>query len=282
MWIRKRKIFNKKMILILYNKDINKMVKQKLLVLFSGTKSVSKVFTNWECRGVDLDKRFNPYYNTDILKWDYKTDLKSWIPDLIWCSFVCCEFSNIKNTDESSRDLDLGYSLLNKSIEIINYLKGINPKVKFVFENPRSKRIKTHIGLNKYPKVLTSYCKYGYKYMKPTWFWYSGFELELKKCCSNTKSDKNWCESKKTNPHKTSTVHQIRIGFNKSGGKVYDDGEQLMDSKYFKELRKLPKYNGWSDTYLRYRIPRGLLQDVKNCVEGYPDGIDEDGECWWN
>ncbi len=256
---------------------------KKCLVLFSGTKSVEKVFgKSFECRGLDLDNKFKPHYNVNILKFDYKEELKDWIPDFIWCSFVCCEFSNIKNTDNDSRDLDLGYSLLNKSIEIIDYIKSINPDLKFCFENPRSKLIKTHQGLNKYPKVLTSYCKYGFKYMKPTWFWYSGFDLELKKCCSNTKSDKNWCESKKTNPHKTSTVHQIRIGFNKSGGRVYDDGEQLMDSKYFKKLRKLPEYQGYTDTYFRYRIPQGLLEDVRKCVDGC-DGYDtETGEPYWN
>ena len=98
---------------------------KKFLCLFSGTRSFEKVFEKdkkWECRGVDIDNHFTPYYNVDILKWDYKTELKDWIPDYIHSSFVCCEFTNIKNYSTGQRNLELGFGLLNKSLEISNKL----------------------------------------------------------------------------------------------------------------------------------------------------------------
>ena len=51
--------------------------KFNVLVLFSGTKSFSKAIKeidtelDIECRGVDFDPFFEPYYCVDILTWDY-------------------------------------------------------------------------------------------------------------------------------------------------------------------------------------------------------------------
>ena len=105
----------------------------KALILFAGTGSVESGLdklenVNVEYRGVDLDKKWGHHYTLDILTWDYKEELKNWIPDYIHSSFVCCQFSNLKNGSNQTRDLDLGYALLNKSIEFFDYVKCLNPK----------------------------------------------------------------------------------------------------------------------------------------------------------
>ena len=253
---------------------------KRILVLFSGTGSVEKVFNDWDFRGLDLDNRFNPYYNVNILKWDYKTELKDWIPDFIWGSPVCCEFSNLKHVT-GKRDMGLGMSLLLKTIEIIEWVKTINPDLKFTMENPKGLMRKQEC-MKPYEMVTTSYCMYGYPYQKDTDFWFGGYDLELKCRCKNSMSKKDWCEGKKE-----FNCHRVRLGLgNKkdTGSYKRTNKNQIGDGEYFKELKKTDQYkNGrWTNTYFRYRIPSLLLTDVKKSVEGC-DGFDtETEEPYWN
>lgn len=239
-------------------------MKQKLLVLFSGTGSLEKVFEKkgWECRGLDIDNKFKPYYHQDILSWDYKEELKNWTPDYIHSSFVCCEFSNLKITYNHTRNLELGYSLLNKSLEIIDWVKSKNPNLKITLENPRNPIVENYEPLKKYKRCLTSYCKYGFPYNKPTFIWYDGFDLKLEPLCTNTKDNKKWCESKKDN----NGIHKVRIGFTKSGDRDYSM-KQISSSKYTTNLHKEGKYIGYRQTHILYRIPEGLIEDIYNCFE---------------
>lgn len=224
----------------------------KALILFSGTKSFEKGLDrlknlNVEYRGLDMDNKFEPYYNVNILEWDYINDLKDFIPDYIHSSFVCCEFSNLKNGSNQSRNLDLGYSLLNKSLEIFDYVKCLNPNVLITAENPRNKFVKEHIELNEYNRHLTHYCKYGFKYQKPT-FIFSNIVLDLYQCSKKF----GYCEHKEKHGY-----HAVVLGFKTSRP------NQVCDSKYFSNLRKqglIPK--GFNNTYMRYRIPDNLIDDI--------------------
>ena len=240
----------------------------KCLILFSGTRSFERVLEmnkENECRGVDLDNHFKPFYNVDILKWDYEKDLKDWVPDYLHSSPVCKNFTPLKMgiREPTEEEIRWSVSLVQKTLDIIGFIKSMNPNLKFTIENPRGKM--KHLEMMKPIKsVRTSYCKYGFPYSKPTDFWFGGFDLELIKCCSHTKTDKNWCDFMKKNKG----IHPVRIGYKGSFNsktrerKVYDN--QVMGVKYFKQLRidNPKKYSGYTDTYFRYRIPQTLIKDI--------------------
>ena len=149
------------------------------LILFSGTKSFSKMFLNEknkknfnEIKTVDLSNHFKPTYNVDILKWDYKKDLNDFKIDYLHSSPVCSHFTKLKNTKTSKRDLELGFSLFDKTIEIIEWIQeNNNSKLKFTIENPKSKLTLDYEPLKKFKHTITSYCQYGYMYQKNTIFW---------------------------------------------------------------------------------------------------------------
>lgn len=233
----------------------------KILVLFSGTHSIEKVYDSniHDIRSLDLDKKFNPTINIDILKWNYRKYFKNWIPDYIHASPVCKGFTplTIKN-----RQTNLSKSLLYRSLNIIEYVKRLNPKLKYTIENPKGK-MKNEKRLKNIKQITTSYCMYGFLYMKPTTFWYGGFDLKLKSSCRNTKSDKYWCDSKKNN----NGSHKVRIGVSRNSKTMkLSNSSQIPDTEHFKELRKIEKYKGYTNEYFRYRIPEELCIDIKNCV----------------
>ena len=233
----------------------------RILTLFAGTKSISKVYPyGHDIRTLDIDNNFKPYYNVDILSWDYKTELKDWIPDYIHSSPVCKEFTKTKN-GMNNRNIDIGLRLLNKSLEIIEYVKQINPKLKFTIENPVGIMRRLEV-MKQYKRITTSYCMYGFSYNKPTDFWYGGFELKLRHQCRNTVNPLYWCDNKKEWGR-----HRVIIGLWKNS-KTYDIGkDQIPCYEHFTELRKEdPKYKGYSNTEMRYRIPKKLCEDIKNCV----------------
>jgi hypothetical protein len=240
-----------------------------VLVLFSGTKSFSKKMLNDlnkkyfnEIRTVDLDNTFKPTYNVDILKWDYKNDLNDFKVDYLHSSPVCTHFSKLKNTKTSKRDLDLGYSLFNKTIEIIDWIKNNNNEnIKFTIENPKSKLTLEYEPLMKYNRTITSYCQYNFMYQKNTTFWYGGMDLKLKQVCNK----KNQCLSKKSNDG----IHKVRIGMSR-GSKTFlpSNSGQIGDNEHYKELRKTDEYKDkkYTDTFFRYRIPPLLIQDIINSI----------------
>mgnify|MGYP002637974972 CR=1 FL=1 len=234
-----------------------------IIVLFSGTKSIEKVYDEEknDIRSVDLDNTFNPYYNVDILVWDYKKIFEKWVPDYIHGSPVCKEFSNMKHGHK--RDMGLGLSLLNKTLEIIEYVKTLNPKLKYTIENPKGLMRKLDC-MKPYNMITTSYCKYGFLYQKHTDFFYGGFELELRPICRNTKCDSNWCEGKK----KWGT-HRVRLGVSRnSKTHKLSHINQIPDSEYFKQYKiDNPEYKKYTNTYFRYMIPEDLCKEIKNCVE---------------
>ena len=227
----------------------------KALILFSGTRSFEKVFKteyNWEARGVDIDNHFNPYYNVDILKWDYKSALQHWIPDFIHASPVCKHFTKMKNdTNRNTNELELGIALVKKSLEIINYVLKINPYLQFTIENPVGHMRKLEI-MKPYKRITTSYCMYGYHYKKATDIW-CNFDLRLRPCCTK----KCLCRGATKNGGR----HKVIVGYKPK----HDD--QMIDWKYFSTLRRKFNIVGYTDTYFRYRIPLRLIDDIFIYVE---------------
>ena len=225
----------------------------KVLVLFSGTRSFEKIFEkkNIQVRCLDIDTHFKPYYNFNILEWDYKN--LNFVPDYIHASPVCKEFTQLKNCKNHTRNLELGNKLLNKTLEIIEYFKNINPKMKFTIENPKGLMRKQEC-MKKYNRITTSYCMYGLKYKKPTDFWYGGFDLKLK-LCRDTKDKNNWCEFKLNN--KIDNRHPVRIGF---------VGEtQITADEYYRQSKKdFPeKYGNFKNcSHFLYQIPDRLCESI--------------------
>ena len=114
-------------------------------------------------------------------------------------------------------------------------------------ENPRNKFVKEHENLNKYHRHLTHYCKYGFAYNKPTFIW-SNIELKLKQCSKKA----GYCEHKEKHNY-----HHVVLGFKTSRP------HQLCDSKYFSNMRKAGKIpRGFNNTYMRFRIPVPLIDDI--------------------
>jgi len=274
-----------------------------ILILFSGTKSFSKVLEknkNNIIRTLDIDNYFNPTYNIDILKWDYKNDLKDFKVDYLHSSPVCKSFTHLQNCNrfiKSKPTLKDGFILIDKTIEIIKWIqKEQNPKLKFTIENPKTKYTLNYEPLKNYKYCITSYCQYGYLYKKDTIFWYDGFNLILKERCNN----KNICFSKSIT---NSNAHIVRIGLSKKNKNIKylvnknhkdqigcnehfnniknihkivlgykpKNKDQIIGWKYFTYLKnnneyKINKYK-MSDTYFRYRIPKKLIIDIINQLE---------------
>jgi hypothetical protein len=229
----------------------------KSLVLFSGTGSVEKSLRKvgyTDNRGVDIDPTFQPHYCVDILEWDYRSALANWIPDYVHSSPVCCEFSKLKNINETSRNLSLGYSLVDKTLEIINHVKTLNPNLKYTIENPSTSFIKQRLSNICYKN--TSYCMYDYPYQKNTTFFFEGFNLNLKPRC------KKDCKSCLSN----NGGHKVRLGLSHLrdvGTYKRTNVGQIGDTMYFNSLREeFPELRNFTNQYFRYRIPEELCDDI--------------------
>tara|TARA_B100000519_G_scaffold3775_1_gene3677 strand:- start:423 stop:1049 length:627 start_codon:yes stop_codon:yes gene_type:complete len=174
-----------------------------LLELFKGTGSAGKAFKG-KVISVDNEKKYNPTIHTDILKLNYK-DLPT--PDYIWASPPCSSYTNMALTrakvsrdGRNQRNTDtmkpltpsavLGDKLLKKTIEIIRYFSKMNPKLRWVMENPHGSMWKSpHMKkLPKYHTEKTLYCLYGDKRRKPTDF-FSNVKLNLKEGNCGSKVD---------------------------------------------------------------------------------------------
>ena len=236
-----------------------------VLILFSGTKSIEKQLDkckdiNFNHYSVDFDKRHNPTFNVDILKWDYKKDLKDINIHYIHSSPVCKEFSIVKTLSNQNRKLTEGFKLLDKALEITDYLKSKNPNLLITLENPRNKYLREYEPLKQYTRYQTSYCSYGFPYQKTTFF-FSNFEIDFRKEC------------KKNNPcnfRKEVGYHRVVLCY----AKPDKYPKQIKDTEYLKEYRLSSEFDSTikNITYLRYRIPPVLIDDIiKGLIKKYKD-----------
>ena len=183
----------------------------KLLELFKGTGSVSKVAKKltYEIVSLDFDPIYTPDIETDILDWNYKKFYKDtkFVPDFIWASPPCNTFSilayplkerNTKTGEPYSDRAKEGNKILYRTLKIIDFFKKINPNLKFVIENPRG-MMRLDDTMKKLILNFTHYCLYGDKRIKPTDF-FSNMDLKLK----NPKEEK--CKGK--------TVEVVKVPLN--------------------------------------------------------------------
>lgn len=156
----------------------------RLLELFCGTKSVSKVFHGggWDILTLDFDPQFNPDICGDIL--DFNTKEKF---DVVWASPPCTCFSVASigsswcgNYHPKKVGTALGMAYVLKTLEIINKVK---PKYYFI-ENPRGVMRKMGF-MEGLPRKTVTYCQYGDTRMKPTDIWTNCESWKPRPMCKN-------------------------------------------------------------------------------------------------
>lgn len=187
----------------------------KILELFCGTKSVGKVCSEngWEVVSVDINSKFKPDICCNIQDFDFRQYEPGHF-DVIWASPPCCYFSKLRKsyigryvkkhgailTMEMVKNdiINHGLPLLNRTLEIIDYLKPTH----YFIENPQSGCMKSFITDRNYIDV--DYCRFGFDYRKRTRIW-TNKTLENRLCLGKGRCDKM-----------SGTKHQMMIGREKS------------------------------------------------------------------
>ena len=134
----------------------------RVLDLFSGTGSITSAFraSGHECDSLDIDPRFGPTFNANVLDWDYRA-LPPGHYDVIWASVPCENYSIARSNARAPRDLALADSLVRRTIEIIEWFA---PRIGWFVENPAGSLLWRRLT---WPRVVqTSYCSYGFPYRK--------------------------------------------------------------------------------------------------------------------
>ena len=154
----------------------------RLLELFSGTKSVSRVARElgWETVSLDIDPRHGPDLCMDIMDFDETQYPKDYF-DFIWASPDCRAYSVARTHAKIPQDEAMAASdkLVAKTLRILAYFD----KAKWCIENPANSRLwKREVADGLIAKsVVTSYCSFGYCYRKNTRL-ASNFPLVLPRC----------------------------------------------------------------------------------------------------
>ena len=183
----------------------------KVLELFAGSRSFSKVAEEMGMETFTSDfKKFDKIdYVVDILDFDVsKIPFK---PNIVWCSPPCTYFSVAsighhwnKNHTPKTEQAKLGVKIIQKTLDIINFLK---PDFFFI-ENPRGKLRKLEV-VKEIPRTTVCYCKYGEDRMKPTDIWTNHL-----KDCFNEKgwSPREMCFNGNKNCHHQSAPRGSQTG----------------------------------------------------------------------
>ncbi len=172
-------------------------MKKKLLEIFCGTKSISKIFekNGWETYTVDIESKYNPTECINILDFDYKKFDKQYFNHIHFspdCRYMSQNqqtwYNRYKGYGENrylftkeihNQKLDDSDKLLHKVNEIINYFENNT----FTIENPYHNKFNSIINRNilNYPYEIVDYCMYNHPIKKPTVF-INNFNLKLKRC----------------------------------------------------------------------------------------------------
>ena len=149
----------------------------KVLTLFSGTHSVGKALELFPgSEEITLDLHQPADIQEDVLTWDY-TVFAPHSFDIIWASPECTMYSRARVKAKTPRDLDHADAMVNKTLQIIDYLR---PKVWFI-ENPESGLLKSRNMMLLRPYYEVDYCKYDCCIRKRTAIW-SNIVLNLNTC----------------------------------------------------------------------------------------------------
>ena len=154
----------------------------RLIELFSGTKSVSKVAKTlgWETVSLDLDPKHSPDLCMDILLFDETQYPKDYF-DFVWASPDCRAYSIARQNAKIPREEAMQASdpLLKKTRQIIDYFGCAwcieNPAFSYIWKREVAAGLLEN-------SVITSYCSFeGYAYRKHTRL-ACNFPLVLPKC----------------------------------------------------------------------------------------------------
>jgi len=117
----------------------------------------------------------------DIMDWDYKAYDKGEFA-CIHASPPCTQYSIARTTAKTPRNLELADALVQRTLEIIEYL---SPMV-FIVENPYSGLLKTRpVMANMEPFLRrVTYCMYGMPYRKETAIWSNLGDVWKPQCCT--------------------------------------------------------------------------------------------------
>jgi hypothetical protein len=169
----------------------------KVLELFAGTRSISKVFEkrgiktfsiewNKDFENIDLYEDINKVSAKDIIK------LCGGVPDIIWASPDCTTYSiaaishhRKKNNETGNLDAVSDYAKFcdKTNRHVLDLIEELKPKYYFI-ENPRGGLRKMDFMKGLYRYTLT-YCQYGDKRMKPTDIWTNHPNPQFKPVCKN-------------------------------------------------------------------------------------------------
>ena len=200
-----------------------------LLECFCGTKSVSKVFKDWEVISVDIQPKYNPTICCDILQWEGYKELKN----VTYAHFSppCSMWSRCRSTQP--HDKAKSEAFVKKTLEIIEYLQP--PFV--TIENPATSGMCNLTYLGPYKDVC--YCMYSdWGYRKATRIWHRGLEgWQPKPMCDKNARCKHFKEGR----------HPKQA---QKGGMRWGSG-------------RAP--NEWTQEQL-YRMPEELIQEWKDYI----------------
>ena len=198
----------------------------RILELFKGGGSITNFFKdneNIEVISLDILEKYKPSIVCDIMEFDYKQYEPGYF-DIIWASPECKIFSMLQNSwigrkwkdmNELNNEREKHSKFINKTIEIIEYLK---PKYYFI-ENPAYSTIWNYIENKEYLEncVIVDYCYFGFDYKKPT------------KILTNKNLENKRCKCK---------VHKSRIGMN---NKKFLHKRQFKDTSNLIERYSIPQ-----------------------------------------
>lgn len=176
-------------------KDSKEWRPVRILVLFNGTGSVEKGFTQCfpEASVVTLDQdpRWQPTHLSSIEDWN-PTQYPPGFFDVIWASPPCTQYSQARTTG-GPPDLVSADNCVQQTLDIIEYFK---PQHWFL-ENPTG-RYPNALRMRPLMRTLPSplfctYCKYGERYKKPTCIWTSTPPKQpLMRCTAQTPCVCRW------------------------------------------------------------------------------------------
>ena len=167
----------------------------RTLELFAGSRSFTKVAQspkfNFDTYTTDNQSFANIDQICDIFDFSLHYCIKALrgVPDIVWASPPCTTFSVASfghhwypDRKPKTQEAINGIKIIEKTVELINYIKKLNPDVKYIIENPRGMLRK--LDLIPFERYTVTYCQYGDKRMKPTDIW-TNIRWKPKPMCKN-------------------------------------------------------------------------------------------------